>query len=139
MSTRPEADARQSGGPSVGELLSDISADISTLIRQEVELAKAELRQSATQAGKGAGLLGGATVFGHLAVLFLAISAWWALGNEIGRGWSALIVTAVLAVIAAVLAMQGRKEMQAVSGMPATAATIQKIPDAVKGNDGSMR
>ena len=71
---------------SVGELLGEISGDISTLMRQEVELAKSEIRQSAQRAGKGTGLLAGAAVGGHMVLLFLSIALWWGLGNAIGRG-----------------------------------------------------
>ena len=138
MTSTPNQSQRDSPA-SVGQLLSDISTDISTLMRQEVELAKAELRQSATRAGKGAGLLGGATVFAHLALVFLAIAAWWGLGDAIGRGWSGLVGMLVLAVIAAVLGVVGRGQLQAVGGLPKTAATVKKIPDAVKGNEGDGR
>lgn len=139
MSTTPDASTRPAGSASIGELLSDISTDISTLMRQEVELAKAELRQSAVKAGKGAGMLGGATVFAHLTLVFLAIASWWGLGDAIGRGWSGLVIAAVLAVIAGVLALVGRSEIRSVSGLPKTAATVKKIPDAVKGNEGDHR
>jgi hypothetical protein len=139
VSATPGAAPRPAGSPSVGELLSDISTDISTLMRQEVELAKAELRQSATRAGKGAGMLGGATVLAHLAVVFLAVAGWWGLGDEIGRGWSGLVVAVALSLIAGALAITGRREIQSVSGLPQTAATVKKIPDAVKGNEGKIR
>jgi uncharacterized membrane protein YqjE len=139
VSTSSQAPEQAHGSASIGELLSDISTDISTLMRQEVELAKAELRQSATKAGKGAGMLGGSVVFAHLALLFLALACWWGLGNAIGRGWAGLVVTAALALIAAVLALVGRKEVQSVTGLPKTASTVKKIPDAVKGNEGDAR
>jgi uncharacterized membrane protein YqjE len=139
VSTAPEAPSHEQGTASIGELLSDISTDISTLMRQEVELAKAELRQSATKAGKGAGMLGGSAVFAHLALVFLALACWWGLGDAIGRGWAGLVVTVVLAVIAAGLGVVGRKEVQAVTGLPKTASTVKKIPDAVKGNEGNAR
>jgi len=119
--------------------LSEITQDVSTLMRQEVALAKAELRQSATQAGKGAGMLGGAAVFGHLALLFLAIAGWWGLGDAIGRAWAGLVVMAIAAVIAGVLAQLGRKELQATPGVPQTASTLKQVPNAVKGNEGSNR
>jgi hypothetical protein len=119
----------------VGELFADISRDLSTLIRQETELAKAEMRQSATKAGKGAGMLGGAGVAGHFVLLFLSIAAWWGLGNEIGRGWSALVVAALWAVVAAVLAANGRRELKQVKGIPQTTQTAREIPDALKGNE----
>src|SRR6476469_10858315 len=113
----------------VGDLFADISRDLSTLIRQETELAKAEMRQSATKAGKGAGMLGGAGVAGHFVLLFLSIALWWGLGNQIGRGWSALVVAVIWAVIAAILAAMGRSQLKAVKGLPATADTAKKIPD----------
>src|SRR6185437_14510347 len=80
---------------SVGELFSDVAEDLSTLMRQEVDLAKAELRQSATRAGKGAGLLAGAGISGHMVLLFASVAAWWGIGDATGHGWSALIVAAI--------------------------------------------
>ena len=128
----PSPDAQ----PSVGEAFSDVAADLSTLMRQEVQLAKAELRQSATRAGKGAGMLAGAGVAGHMVLLFVSAAAWWGIGDSIGRGWSALIVGAVWLIIAAVLALAGRREVTAVPGAPQTVQTVKEIPDAVKGNEG---
>ena len=123
--------------PSVGEMFSDLAADFSTLMRQEVELAKAELRQSATRASKGAGLLAGAGISGHMVLLFASVGAWWAIGDAIGRGWSALIVAAAWLVIAAVLGLMGRREISAVPGVPQTTQTVKKIPDAARGNEGT--
>jgi hypothetical protein len=120
---------------SIGELLSDISSDLSTLMRQEVALAKAELTQSGKQAGKGGGMLAGAGVAGHFVLLFISICLWWGIGNETGRGWSALIVAAIWAIIGAVLYSMGRKEMKKVNGAPRTADTVKKIPSAVAGNE----
>jgi putative superfamily III holin-X len=121
--------------PSIGELLSDISTDLSTLMRQEVALAKAELTQSGKQAGKGAGMLAGAGVAGHMVLLFISIALWWAIGDKTGHGWSALIVAAIWAIIAAILASMGRKEMKNVTGVPRTTDTVKKIPSAVAGNE----
>lgn len=120
---------------SLGELLSDITTDLSTLLRQEVELAKAEVKQSAARAGKGAGMLAGAGVAGHFVLLFISIALWWGIGDAIGHGWSALIVAAVWAVIAAILAVTGRGELKAVPGVPRTTETVKKIPSAVAGNE----
>ena len=73
---------------SIGALIGDVANDLSTLMRQEVALAKAEARESATRAGKGAGLLGGAGAAAFYAVLFLSIALWWALGDLIDSlGW----------------------------------------------------
>jgi hypothetical protein len=135
MSQDPRIDGSPRSLSNVGELFADISRDLSTLIRQETELAKAELRESATRAGKGAGMLGGAGVAGHFVLLFLSITLWWGLGNEIGRAWSALVVAAVWAVIAAVLASIGRREIKQVKGIPQTTETAREIPDALRGNE----
>jgi hypothetical protein len=129
----PQPDSR----PSVGELFSDVSEDLSTLMRQEMELAKAELRQSATRAGKGAGMLAGAGISGYMVLLFASVAAWWGIGDATGHGWSALIVAAIWLIVAAILGLLGRREISAVSGVPQTAQTVKKIPDAVRGNEGT--
>ena len=127
---------------SLGELISNISNDFSTLVRQELEVAKAGISDTVSKAGKGAGMFGGAGIAGHFVLLFLSIALWWALGAMIGQGdaqpalgWSALIVAAIWAVVAAVLALTGRKEMQEAQGIPRTTETVKKIPDAVKGQE----
>jgi hypothetical protein len=132
-------DAATDARPSIGELLSDVSEDITTLLRQEVELAKAEVRQSATRAGKGAGMFAGAGIAGHMVLLFGSIALWWAIGDKTGRGWSALIVTAIWLIVAVVLAILGRAEFKAINGIPNTTQTASKIPDALKGNEETTR
>ena len=129
--TMPAPDSRAS----VGELFSEVTEDLSTLMRQEVELAKAELRQSATRAGKGAGLLAGAGVSGHMFLLFASVAAWWGIGDATGHGWSALIVAAIWLVIAAILGLMGRREISAVPGIPQTTQTVKQIPGAIRGNE----
>ncbi|MFI6423853.1 phage holin family protein [Promicromonospora sp. NPDC050880] len=120
--------------PSLGELVSEVTSDLSTLVRQEVALAKAEATESARRAGKGAGMFGGAGVAGHMVLLFGSLALWWALGSVLGGGWGALVVAAVWAVVAAVLALRGRAELRAVRGVPQTAETVRKIPDALRGH-----
>jgi hypothetical protein len=121
---------------SIGALIGDVANDLSTLMRQEVALAKAEARESATRAGKGAGLLGGAGAAAFYAVLFLSIALWWALGDLIDSlGWSAVIVAVLWAVVAAVLASMGRKKLKEVQGMTRTVETAKQVPDALKGNE----
>ena len=119
---------------SLGDLLGEVTRDMSTLMRQEVELAKVELKQSATRAGKGAGMLAGAGVAGHFVLLFLSLALWWALGNVMGLGWSGVVVAVIWAVVAAILAAMGRKELNAIKGMPQTAETLQEIPPTLKPN-----
>ena len=123
------------GDRSLGELISEVTGDLSTLMRQELELAKAEVQQSASRAGKGAGMLGGAAVAGYFVLLFLSLALWWAIGTATGLGWSALIVAVIWCIIAAVLAVTGRNSLKSVRGIPKTTSTVKKIPDALKGNE----
>lgn len=117
---------------SLGDLLGEVSRDISTLMRQEVELAKAEVRDSATKAGKGAGMLGGAALAGYMVLLFLSLALWIAIAYLTGLGWSAVIVAVIWAIIAAILASVGRKKLKSVKGAPQTAETVKEIPETLK-------
>lgn len=134
--TPPTAAHAKADSNSLGELLSDVTRDLSTLMRQELELAKAEAKQSATRAGKGGGMLAGAGVAGHFVLLFLSIALWYALGELMGLGWSAVVVAVIWAIIAAVLASIGKKELKTVKGMPQTVETVQEIPPTLKPNGG---
>ncbi len=120
---------------SLGDRLGNVTRDISTLMRQEVALAKAEVSESASRAGKGVGLLAGAAVAGFFLLMFLSISLWRAIGNETGFGWSALIVAVIWGIIAAVLASVGKKAMDQVRGVPETTDSLGKIPNALKGQE----
>ena len=120
---------------SLGERLSNVTRDLSTLMRQEVALAKAEASESASRAGKGIGMLAGAAVAGFFVLMFLSISLWRALGNEIGYGWSALVVAVIWAIIAAILAVVGKKALDKVRGVPQTTDSLGKIPNALKGQE----
>jgi hypothetical protein len=110
--------AEDAASTSVGELIGEISDDLSKLFRQEVALAKAEVKQEAGKAGKAAGMLGGAGFAGYLAVLFLSFAIVYSLGNVIGDGWAALLVAVVWGIIAAVLAASGRKKLKDVDPVP---------------------
>ena len=119
---------------SLGELLSEVTRDLSTLIRQETELAKAEIRQSAKRAGKGAGMLGGAGYAGLMAVYFLSVALWWGLGYLVGNAWSAVIVAIIWGIIGGILYMQGRKSLTEVQGAPQTVETVKEMPETFKRN-----
>lgn len=120
---------------SLGDLLGEVTSDLSTLMRQELELAKAELKQSAVKAGRGAGMMGGAGYGAMMAVFFLSIALWWAIGHLTGLGWSAVIVAVIWGVIALVLFLNGRKQLKSVDGAPRTVDSLKRIPDAVKRNE----
>jgi len=137
QSARPAMESED--GRSIGQIMGDVSKDVSTLMRQEVALAKAEARQSATQAGKGIGMFVGAGVAGLLFLAFLSVWAWWELGAQIGRSWSAFIVAVVWAIIAAILYAVGRSEMKRIRGLPTTTETLGKVPNALKGQEEENR
>jgi putative superfamily III holin-X len=119
---------------SVGDLLSEISGDLSTLMRQEVELARAEIKQEVSKVGKGAGMLAGAGFAGYMVLLFASIAVWRGLSNVMDDGWAALIVTAIWAIAAAVLAVTGRNKLRTVHPTPErTVDTLKQVPDALKG------
>ncbi len=114
----PPEHATDPGNTSVGQLLGEISGDLSKLFRQEVELAKAEVRQEATKAGKAAGFLGGAGFAGYITVLLLSFAVVFGLGNVMDLGWAALIVGVVWGIVAAVLYANGRKKLKDVDPVP---------------------
>lgn len=125
----------------IGQLVSDVSTDLSQIMRGEIELAKAEIKQDVQHAGKGAGMFAGAALFGlyGLGLLFLGLAAviaiwlpWWA---------GLLIVAAVLFIVAAVLALIGKKQVTQVKGKPEraidqaqkTVNTLKQAPATVRG------
>ena len=97
---------------SIAELVKQLSEQTSRLARQEVELAKAELTEKGRRAGVGAGMFGGAGIFGFYAVGALTATAILALATAVAAWLAALIVTVVLGAIAGVLALQGKTKVQ---------------------------
>lgn len=97
---------------SLGQIVSDVSNDFATLMKQEVELAKVELKQEMTKAGKGAGMLGGAGLSGWFVLLFLSLALVVLLDNWLPVEVAALLTALLWAVIAAVLAVTGRRKLK---------------------------
>ena len=129
----------ESGTPAdrtFGDLMGEVTHDLSTLVRQEVELAKAEIREEGKKAGKAAGLFGGAGLAGYMVLLFLSIALWWGLSNVMDQGWAALIVAVLWSVVAAALFVVARNQMRAVRGLPRTTETVKDIPPALKPDTG---
>ena len=127
-------------GQSVGSLIGEVANDLSQLMRQEVELAKAEIKQEVVKTGKAAGMFGGAGLAGYMVALFVSVAAWWALANAMDEAWAALIVAAVWAVIGAVLFAVGRSKMREVNPKPErTMSTLKEVPDALKGHQEATR
>ena len=117
---------------SIGELMRQVTADLSTLMRQEVDLAKAEIRQEGKKAGKAAGLFGGAGFGGYMVALFLSLALAAGLSNVMDPGWAALIVAVIWAAIAGVLYSMARKNAERIRGLKQTNDSVQRIPDALK-------
>ncbi|MBX6390070.1 MAG: phage holin family protein [Frankia sp.] len=116
--------------PSTGQLVSGVAADLSTLMRQEVQLAKAEMRQSAMKAGKGVGALGGAAGAAVFGVLFLLLALMFGLATVMAIGFAALLVGGVLLVVAAVMALVGRQMVKKVH--PAPTQTVETLKEDIQ-------
>jgi hypothetical protein len=111
----------------IGELVKELSQQTSTLVRKEIELARAELQQQGKVAGKGAGLLGGAAVAALLALGALTAALIAVLSEAMETWLAALIVMALWAVVAAVLAKAGQSSLQrATPPAPQTVETVKE-------------
>jgi uncharacterized membrane protein YqjE len=122
----------------IGELVKDLSAQTSTLVRQEIELARAELQEKGKVAGKGAGMLGGAAAAGLLALGALTAALIALLDKAMATWVAALIVMALWAVIALVLAKAGQRSLQrAAPPAPQTVETVKEDIQWAKNPTGS--
>ena len=118
--------------PSVGALVQSAMADVSTLIRSEIELAKAEVGKSAKKAGIGAGAFGAAAVLLAFSGIFLFVSiaeflTW--LGLE--RWISYLIVWLLLVVLAGIAALVGRSSLKKIEKPERTIETLRDLPEVI--------
>ena len=122
---------------SIGDLIGNISNDLSTLFRQEVELAKAEVKQEASKAGKAAGMLGAAGFAGYMVLVLLSFALVFALSNVMDAGWAALIVAVIWGIVGAVLYANGRKKLKTVDPVPhRTVDTIKEDASWLKNPTG---
>ena len=112
---------------SLGQIVGDISNDLSTLMRQEIDLAKTEFRQEASKAGKGIGMLAGAAIAGLLVLIFASWALTWLLDNWMPVELAALITALIWAVVTGVLASMGRKMLrEAEPQLPQTQQTLKE-------------
>ena len=118
--TVQSANAGQPDERSLGEIVSDIAGDLSTLVRQEMDLAKTEVKHEASRAGRGIGLLGGAGVAGLPDADLPSLALTYLLDNWMPVELAALIVAGIWLSIAAVLGLSEQERPQA--GQPAAAA-----------------
>ena len=113
--------------PTLGELVSTATRDLSALLRTEVQLAKVEIKREVTAAGKGAGLFGGAGFAGLLALVFLSIAAAYGIAGllDTSVGWGFFIVGLLYLIAAAVLGLTGKKKISQVGPPEKTIETVK--------------
>ena len=120
-------DPRERG---IGELVKDLAGQTSTLVRQEIKLAQAEVTEKGKVAGRGAGLLAGAGVAALLMLGTLTAVLVVALDSALPLWLAALIVTLLWGVVAAVLAQSGRKALQAAT--PPAPQTVETLKEDIQ-------
>jgi len=129
MSTTPTYDpATQPKRPdaSLGELISEMTSDLSDLFRKEVQLAKVEAREEIGRAGKAVAMLGTAGVAGWLALIMLSFALAWLLDQAVNTALAFAIVGVLWAAAAAVLLTTGRRRLKTLEALPQTQETLKE-------------
>jgi MFS family permease len=130
MATGPHAGEDLRERP-LGDLLKQLADQTSTLVRQEIDLAKAETTQKAKIAGKGAALIGAGALIGLLAAGALTAFLIMLLDGALANWLAALVVAIVFGAIAAVLALQGRNRIQRATP-PVPQQTVETVKEDVE-------
>ena len=130
MSTEAHGNGSRREQP-IGELLKQLSQETTMLVRQELDLAKAEMAEKGKKAGRGAGMFGGAGVVGLLALGALTAALILALDTGMEAWLAATCVGLVYAAIAGVLALRGRKEVQQATP-PVPEQTVESVKEDVE-------
>ena len=117
----------------LGELFGEMTKSLQVLVRKELELAKVEMKDQASQAGKAAGLLVVAAVVGFIAAVLLSFAAGWGLAETIPTGLAFLAVGLIYVVVAGLLAVTGKKRIAAVNPVPRQAVdTLREDVEVAK-------
>jgi len=117
----------------LGELFSDMTRSVQTLVRGEVEMAKTELSEQVSRAGKAGAMLAAAGVVGFVALLLLAFAAAWGLSEAVPEGVAFLAIGLLFVVTAALLAVVGKKRLQTVKPVPEqTVQTLRQDFDVAR-------
>jgi hypothetical protein len=130
MTAPAPGEHRSVSDASVGELVKDVAENLTTLVRQEIELAKIETKAEVAKASKAGGAFGGAGLAGWIAIVFLSLAAMFGLGAAMPLGWAALIVGVVWAVVGGALAMYGRTKIRQVNPVPER--TVETVKEDVR-------
>jgi hypothetical protein len=133
----PQTDSTAGARPrdeSIGQLIGEVAGDVSKLFRQEVALAKAELKEEAAKAGKAGGMLAGAGFAGYMVAVLLSLAAVFGLGEVMPLGWAAVLIAVVWAIVGGALYAMGRKRMKDVDPTPhQTIETLREDAQWVRG------
>jgi apolipoprotein N-acyltransferase len=122
--------------PTIGRLIKDAQTDLSTLIRKEIQLAKSEIKVSATAGGAGIGMLLGAAFILVLAIIMLSVAIAYFIhwnGDGLALQWAFLIVFGAYLLLAALLAYLGVRKFKKVKAPEKAIAQGREIPQALKG------
>lgn len=115
---------------SLGELVGEMSSELSVLLRKEIQLAKVELKDEVAKAGKAGGMLGGGALAAYLAVLFASFSLAWLLDEMMPVALAFFLVAALHAAAAAVLLLRGRDHIKNVDPVPRQ--TVETLKEDVQ-------
>ena len=110
----------------LGELFGEMTSELSTLFRKEVELAKVEGREELKRAGAAAGMFAGAGVAGWLAVLFSSFALAWLLDQAMNTALAFVIVAVLWGIVALVLVSSARKKAKQIKPLPETTDTLKE-------------
>jgi hypothetical protein len=122
-----EIELRENTEASLGELISRTTTDLSQLFRDELELAKVEIKDEVKTAGRAGALMGAAGLLGYLALALLCFAAAWGLSEVMPEGFAFLIVGVVVGAVAGVVFLMGRKDLESFEPVPTqTVETIQE-------------
>ena len=122
--------ARDGQSESLGVLISQLTEDLGALVKDEVQLAKLEIKEDATRVAKAGGMLGAAGFAGYLTILLLSFAVAWGLAEVVPIGVAFLIVGIVWGIVAAVLYFAGRARMRTVDVKPEQ--TIQTMQENIQ-------
>jgi uncharacterized membrane protein YqjE len=112
---------------SLGDLVGDLTSQFAALVSDHIDLAKAEIKDDISQAARAGGMFGAAGVTGLLALIMLSAAAGWGLAEVMAPGWAFLIVGAIWAVVAGVLALTAKQQIDDVD--PAPRNTIEELKE----------
>ena len=118
---------------SLGELIAEMTGEVSELMRKEVQLAKVEIKEEVGRAGKAGGMLGAGAASGYFALLFVSLALAWLLDQFMPVALAFFLVGALYGIAAAILITRGREQMKHVDPVPRqTVETLKEDAQWVK-------